>query len=161
MKLAITHTKKVPGQEDYSSEGFGATLEVEVPDEQAQDASSVQGWLRELYDQAKQAVEEQIRSVPRRNGNGGQTATGIFGRPSNGPQGNDGPAQGGGNGPGSSVASPKQLSYLISLGARNKLTFAELQRIAQERFACEDLYRLNRAQASQLIDELKPAGSTR
>ena len=28
MKLAITHTKKVPGQEDYSSEGFGATIEV-------------------------------------------------------------------------------------------------------------------------------------
>ena len=33
MKLAITHTKKVPGPEDYSSEGFGATLEVEVPDD--------------------------------------------------------------------------------------------------------------------------------
>ena len=42
MKLAITHTKKVPGQEDYSSEGFGATIEVEVPDDQSQDATVVQ-----------------------------------------------------------------------------------------------------------------------
>ena len=80
MKLAINFNRKEPGPEDYSSLGFGATIEVEVPDDQAQDASSVQGWLRELYDQAKQAVEEQIRSVPRRNGNGGQTATGLFNR---------------------------------------------------------------------------------
>ena len=58
MKLAITHTKKVPGPEDYSSEGFGATIEVEVPDDQAQDASSVQGWLKELAEQC----------APRRNG---------------------------------------------------------------------------------------------
>jgi hypothetical protein len=154
MKLAITHTKKVPGQEDYSSEGFGATIEVEVPEEQAHNTTSVQGWLRELYDQAKQAVEEQLRSVPRRN-NGGQTAAGIFGRPNNGPQGNDRPASGDGN------ATPKQISFLVSLGARNKLTFADLQRIAQERFQAEDLYRLSKQQASEMIDSLKPKPSRR
>ena len=117
MKLAINFNRKEPGPEDYSSLGFGATLEVEVPDDQAQDASSVQGWLRELYDQAKQAVEEQIRSVPRRNGNGGQTATGIFSR-SQDPNGAR-PASGG-NGP--QTATPKQISFLISavsLGIRS------------------------------------------
>ena len=36
MKLSVTHVKKVPGQEDYSSEGFGATIEVQVPDEAVQ-----------------------------------------------------------------------------------------------------------------------------
>ena len=137
----------MPGPEDCSSEGFGATLEVEVPDEQAQDASSVQGWLRELYDQAKQAVEEQIRSVPRRNGNP-NSSTGIFGQPNGQP---NQPGNGGG------TASPKQVSFLISLGARNKLTFADLQRIAQERFQVADLYQLPKQAASQLIDEMKPA----
>ena len=156
MKLAITHTKKVPGQEDYSSEGFGATLEVEVPEDQAQDASSVQGWLRELYDQAKQAVEEQIRSVPRRNGTQPAASSGIFNRSQ---ESNGGRPASGGNG--GQTATPKQVSFLISLGARNKLTFADLQRIAQERFQVADLYRLPKQAASQLIDEMKPAGSRR
>jgi hypothetical protein len=154
MKLAITHTKKVPGQEEYSSEGFGATIEVEVPDDQAQDAASVQGWLKELYDQAKQAVEQQLASVPRRNGNNqpAAQASGLFGRPNHPPE----PRQGN-----SSVATPKQISFLVSLGARNKLTFADLQKIAQERFAAEDLYRLSKSQASELIDSLKPETSRR
>ena len=60
-----------------------------------------------------------------------------------------------------STATPKQVSFLISLGARNKLTFADLQRIAQERFQVGDLYSLPKQAASQLIDEMKPAGSTR
>ena len=60
MKLAITYSMNVPGPEDYSSEGFGATLEVEVPEDQAQDASSVQGWLRDPYDQARQAAIQLI-----------------------------------------------------------------------------------------------------
>ena len=151
MKLAITHTKKVPGQEDYSSEGFGATIEVEVSDEQAQDASSVQGWLKELYDQAKQAVEEQIRSVPKRNGTQpAAQGSGLFGR-GNGNQST--PSRGNGQG----VATPKQVSYLISLGNRSKLTYADLVQVAKERFQAEDLYQLSKADASQLIDELKPA----
>ena len=149
MKLTISHTKKVPGQEEYSSEGFGATIEVEVPEEQSQDA--VQQWLRELYDQAKQAVEEQIKTVPKRNANQpAAQASSLFGMP-NQPERK-------GNG---QQATPKQISFLVSLGAKNKLTVADLQRIAQERFAAEDLYRLDKVQASQLIDEMKPAGSQR
>ena len=54
------------------------------------------------------------------------------------------------------VATPKQISFLVSLGARNKLTFANLQKIAQERFQAEDLYRLSKQQASEMIDSLKP-----
>ena len=152
MKLAITHTKKVPGPEDYSSEGFGATIEVEVPEEQARDAASVQGWLKELYDQAKTAVEEQIRSVPRRNGKSPSPSSGFFGRPNTQPN-----ATGNGN----QTATPKQVSFLIALGARNKLTYADLVRVAQERFQVPDLYQLTKQAASQMIDELKPAGSSR
>ena len=99
-------------------------------------------------------MEEQIRSVPRRNGNGGQTAAGIFGRPSDSP-----PEQRQGNSQG--IATPKQISFLVSLGARNKLTFADLQKIAQERFQAEDVYRLSKQQASEMIDELKPETSRR
>jgi len=155
MKLAITHTKKVPGQEDYSSEGFGATIEVELPDDQAQDAASVQGYLQELYEQAKAAVEEQLRSVPRRNGsgNGAQGAAGLF-RP-NGGNRSVSPGNGG------QTASPKQISFLVSLGARNRMTFADLQRMAQDRFRVEDLYQLDRSAASALIDELKGEGVRR
>jgi hypothetical protein len=156
MKLAINLTRKEPGQEDYSSIGFGATSEVEVPEDQAQDAASVQGWLKELYDQAKQAVEQQLAIVPRRNGNNqpASPASGLFSRPANNP-----PEQRPGNSQG--VATPKQISFLVSLGARNKITFADLQRIAQERFQAEDVYQLTKQAASQLIDELKPAGSAR
>ena len=110
--------------------------------------------LRELAEQCKQAVDEQIRSVPRRNGNHqpAAQASSLFGRPNNPPE-RPGNSQG--------VATPKQISFLVSLGARNKITFADLQKIAQERFAAEDLYRLSKSQASELIDSLKPETSRR
>ena len=61
MKLAITHTKTVPGQEDYSSEGFGATIEVEVPDEQSQDATVVRQWLQEFQPRSRSRSRRQPR----------------------------------------------------------------------------------------------------
>jgi len=152
MKLAITRTKKVPGHEDYPSEGFGATIEVTVPDEQSQDATVVQQWLQELYDQAKQAVEEQINALPGRNGNQPTVqASSLFGR-GNGSQ----PHKRSPNGNRQGVATPKQVSYLISLGTRSKLTYADLVQVAQERFKAEDLYQLSKQDASQMIDELMP-----
>ena len=148
---------KVPGQDDYSSEGFGATIEVEVPDEQSQDATAVQQWLQELYGQAKFAVEEQIKNVPKRNGNGAPAqASSLFGR-ANGNQ----PQQRSQNGNGQGVATPKQVSFLISLGARSKLSYADLVQVAQERFKAEDLYQLSSLDASVMIDELKPETSHR
>ena len=54
---AVTASKKIPGIEDYSSEGFSCTLEVEVPEEAGRDAKAVPGWLREFYAQAKASVE--------------------------------------------------------------------------------------------------------
>ena len=157
MKLAITHTKKVPGQQDYSSEGFGATIEVEVPDDQSQDATVVQQWLLELYAQAKQAVAEQIKALPGRNGNESNSqASSLFGR-SNGKQ----PERHSQGSNGQGVATPKQVSFLISLGARSKLTYADLVQVAQDRFKAEDLYQLSKLDASQMIDELKPVASQR
>lgn len=159
MKLAITHSKKVPGAEEYSSELFSAMIEVEIPEDAGRDANAVQGWLRELYAQAKTSVEEQIKSVPRRtNGNGGHSASGIFNRPGNGPAT---PRGNGGSGNGGRTASPKQISFLVSLGARNRLTFADLQRMAEERFRVADLYQLTKGDASALIDELKGEGARR
>ena len=158
MKLAITHTKKVPGQEEYSSEGFGATIEVEIPDETARDTETLRSYLAELYAEAKQAVEEQIKTVPRRNGDSqpAAQASSLFGRP-NGNQ----PEQRSRAGNGQGVATPKQVSSLISLGARNKLTYADLVQVAQERFKAEDLYQLSKQDASQMIDELKLESSPR
>lgn len=162
MKLAITHSKKVPGAEEYSSELFSAMIEVEVPEEAGRDAKAVQGWLKELYAQAKASVDEQIKSVPRRNGNGnGGSASGIFSRPGNGPSADRSAPRGNGGGNGGRTASPKQISFLVSLGARNRLTFADLQRMAEERFRVADLYQLTKGDASALIDELKGDGARR
>ena len=140
-------------QSGFSSIGVGATIEIDVADETARDAETLRSYLAELHREAKAAVEQQLASEPKRNGNGGQTTAGIFNRPNNGPaeqrQGN------------SQTATPKQISFLVSLGARNKLTFADLQQIAQERFAAEDLYRLSKQQASEMIDSLKPETSHR
>ncbi len=64
MRLATTHSKKIPGAEKYCSEIFSAMIEVKIPDETGRDATPVQGWLRELYAQAKSSVDEQIKTVP-------------------------------------------------------------------------------------------------
>jgi len=159
MRLAVTHSKKVRGAEEYSSKLFSAMIEVEIPEEAGRDAKAVQAWLRELYGQAKASVEEQIKSEPRRtNGNGGHSASGIFNRPGNGDRP---PHRGNGAGNGCRTASPKQISFLVSLGARNRLTFADLQRMAEERFRVADLYQLTKGDASPLIDELKGEGARR
>ena len=154
MKLTTSYTKKVPAEEDYSSVGVGAKIEIEIPDETARDTETLRSYLAELYSEAKAAVEQQLASVPRRNGNHqpASQASGLFNQPNNPPEQRQGNSQ---------TASPKQVSYIVSLGARNKITFADLQKIAQERFAAEDLYRLSKSQASELIDSLKPETSRR
>jgi hypothetical protein len=47
------------------------------------------------------------------------------------------------------------------LGARKKLTCADLHRIAQERFHVAEVYQLTKHVASRLLDEPKPEEARR
>ena len=64
MKLAISHSKKIPGAEDYSSEGFSCALEIEIPEETARYTETLRRYLTELYSEAKAAVEQQLAACP-------------------------------------------------------------------------------------------------
>ena len=62
MKLTVGHSRKIPALEEYSSSGFSCALEVEVPDEQSQDATVVQQWLHdfEIFEDFSPAERDDI-----------------------------------------------------------------------------------------------------
>jgi len=71
IKISTNISKKVPipGTE-FSSQQFGASMEIEVSD--ADTPENIQVRIRDLYSLVTQAVDEQISAATGNNGNGGQ-----------------------------------------------------------------------------------------
>jgi len=182
----VSCTKKRPNTEQYSSDAFSATLEVELPDAAFLNGN---GELRESLNRLFKEVEAQVNHQI--NGNGKNHGTDE--KPSRGlrearetpvddggarnrvsgdgqrlepPQGgsNGGRARAprnGGNGSQDTgdVASNKQINYLIGLATREaKMTLPELRAYVQRQVRKDDIYSLSKAEASAIIDTLKNGG---
>jgi len=149
IKLHASYGLKVPGPQEYSSESFHASAEVEVADNVQGDA--LKAALGALWNDLKSAVEEQIA-----NGH----KTGAKGGNGNGSNGHNG-----GNGhsrkaePVNRIASgepatKKQISYLLALARRKRNYSAEQTRDWLHRERNLALNSLSKAEAAGLIDEL-------
>jgi hypothetical protein len=161
IKLHASYSKKVPGQQEYSSESASASVEIELADG---DVASVPAKAAELWNTLKHAVEQQlagqtasrpaqpvqqpapqpVNRLPQNNGHNG-----------NGYHGNGGNGHAGGNGRKAGI-SDKQLKFVRSLVGELKplgLDFPAVEML------CDRLFRrrlddLDRAQASTLIGHL-------
>lgn len=162
MKVAVTFTKKSPGPEEYSSQGYHLTIETEPPAEIAQDREKLRLYVEELFAETKARVEDQVaasrpnpvrderrplvtttsRQAPGRFASRARTA-----EPTNG----NGHA---GNG-GTELASPKQLNFVRALGQQAGLSYGQVSALAEETFGKKDLRTLTKKEASVLIDELR------
>lgn len=160
MKIVSHYAKKV-GRENYGSECFSASVELDVGD--ATESVDLADRLAAMWAQLRDAVEAEIRkAAPDKtngNGNNGHAPAAPV---------NDGPIAGNGSahhqqGPrnggsaGNYVASPKQLSFLMGLASRNGIKPSELTnrvRALLENPAAT-VRDLTKKQASELIEELK------
>ena len=142
LKLNASYSKKVPAGEEYSSQSYHASVEVELPDGLSPD--QLQTRIHETFDLVRNSVEVELHGNSPGN-SGGSTA---YHGAKNTPQGdrshgrsNDGPA------------SPKQLSYLLDLARQRGIT---TQQIAA-RFQVTDIQYLTRQQCSSQINEWRAA----
>ena len=142
LKLNASYSKKVPAGEEYSSQSYHASVEVELPDGLSGEA--LQARIHETFDLVRNSVEAELHgNSPRNYGTylASNRSKNASQRSRSGARQNEAPA------------SPKQLSYLLDLARQRGIT---PQQIAA-RFQVPDIQHLTRQQCSDQIDEWRAA----
>ena len=134
LKLNASYSKKVPADGDYTSQSYHASIEVELPDGLSQD--QLQDRIHETFAMVRESVEAELHEKPAVNH--GDSA----------PQNNSKS-----DAHGSIPASPKQISYLLSLASRRGITPAQIA--AQNNVP--DVQQLSKRQCSALIEQWRVA----
>lgn len=142
LKLNASYSKKVPAGEEYSSQSFHASVEVELPDGLSGEA--LQARIHETFDLVRNSVEAELHGNVPRNHEGYPVAE----ERKTAPQGNR--AAGRQN---DVPASSKQLSYLLDLARQRGVT---PQQIAAQH-GVPDVRQLSKRQCSELINSWRAA----
>jgi hypothetical protein len=131
LKLNASYSKKVPVEgQDYSSQSYHASVEIEIPD--GLTSEQLQARIHQTFALVEDSVEAEL--------------TGNHPDSKGAPQGARIPA-----GP----ASPAQIQYLTDLAIRSKMDLKKLNAEAGRLFQVGDVAELTKKQASELIDRLK------
>ena len=142
LKLNTSYSKKVPAGEEYSSQSYHASVEVELPDGLTGEA--LQARIHETFEMVRNSVEAELHGKTPVN-YGGSAAVGA---PENGPQRNRSWARSQ-----EVPASPKQLSYLLDLARQYGVTPQQIA--AQHGLA--DVRQLSKRQCSEIINSWRAA----
>ena len=160
IKLHASYARKVPGQEQYSSDSASASVEIELPE-----GTNIPAKLAELWDITRSAVENQLgqrqpvnrvaQHMPDNNGGNGHQQPNRYNQPApqNHPPRN---GNGNGNGRGKAAISDKQRGFVKSLIGELKplgCDYPFVEALCQRLFQ-RGLDYLDRAQASTLIGHL-------
>lgn len=138
LKLNASYAKKVPAEGEYSSQSYHASVEVELPDGLTQE--QLNSKIHETFALVRDSVEAELH---------GRTVSPAPAQGTNNPV-NNYPNQGRNN---AIPASPKQISYLLSLARQRGVTPQQLA--AQYNVpALEDL---SKRQCSEIINNWKAA----
>ncbi len=152
IKIVASHSMKVPADQEFSSKSFHVGLEAEVAD--SLDNDGILGKTRELFALARAAVVRELNGKTPAVNPGTNGTTPRY-TPGNNGYGNNGGTNGNGNG---SLASPKQLQFVVGLAKKNG-GIKKLQDYIRENFGLDDLKLLNKKQASIIIETLLKGGS--
>ena len=158
---------------DYNSTGYSVNIDGEVM-APVSDAEAVVEQVRELFDLAEEALDQQIdrsqgvdamanrdeahrESQPaKRNENRAATGNGT-----RRPRGN-GSAGGNGHGGEEQPATNKQIQYLLSIGKRQRLSTAQLETKVEEILGYQvGVYDLSKQAAGVVIDALTSGNGAR
>ena len=143
LKLNASYSKKVPADGEFTSQSYHASIEVELPDGLSQE--QLNGKIHETFAMVRDSVEAEL------HGNAPVTHTTTE------PQGSRNPApqqtNRTTNATNTAPASPKQISYLLSLASRRGIT---PQQIAAQNHVA-DVQQLTKKQCSALIEQWRVA----
>ena len=139
LKLNASYSKKRPvAGEQYTSEGYHCSVEVELSD--AATPEQLQVKIHDTFALVRDAVEAELHGKP-----AAMTETAAQTAKTE-PAKSD-----------TTKASNKQVKYLLDLAKGKGLTLTALNARVQDRFKVETVYELARKDASKLVDELKAA----
>ena len=138
LKLNASFSKKVPTAEQFSSQSYHCSVEVELSD--AATPEQLQAKIHETFALVRDAVE-----------------TELHGKPAAKPEPAAQPAKAEPAKPDTAKASNKQVKFILDLAKGKGLSLSTLNTRVQEKFKVESVYSLDRKQASRLVDELKAA----
>ncbi len=142
LKATVHYSIKVPGEVEYSSEGYALSLEKEIfPG----DADYIQAQIHDTFALVKATVEAE--QAEKSSGNVVTLDTRHVTEPRNTRDEQRTPR-------GIRKASSKQISYINSLVGSNRIPLSELIADIQHRFNAKSLYDLTSKEASEIIDEL-------
>ena len=142
LKLNASYSKKVPADGEYTSQSYHASIEVELPDGLSQE--QLNGKIHETFAMVRESVEAELHGK------------GPVHHGTSEPQGSRDPAPQGNRSAGSdnaAPASPKQISYLLSLASRRGITPQQIA--AQNNVSAID--QLTKRQCSALIEQWRAA----
>ena len=142
LKLNAAYSKKVPAEGEYTSQSYHASIEVELPDGLSQEQLNEK--IHATFAMVRESVEAEL-GENNAHKNGELPA-----------QENANPAPQGNRSAGTNnavPASPKQISYLLSLANRRGITPQQIA--AQHNIATVD--QLTKRQCSALIEQWKAA----
>ena len=133
IKLSASVGRKQPGDLEFSSKSYHASLEKELPSDLS--AEQLNAEIHQTYAKLEQAIDEQ-----------------ISGKVTRFPQGQDRQRrQRAPEGP----ASQKQTTYLLDLAKARNVSLQQLDADIQERFGIESVYQLDRKSCSLMIDQMQ------
>ena len=142
LKLNASYSKKVPADGEYTSQSYHASIEVELPDGLSQE--QLNDKIHATFAMVRESVEAELHgNTPAKRGE-----YPVQEAPNPAPQGNRSASVGN-----AVPASPKQISYLLSLASRRGITPQQIA--AQNNVANID--QLTKRQCSVLIEQWKAA----
>ena len=138
LKLNASYSKKVPTSEQFSSQSYHCSVEVELSD--AATPEQLQAKIHDTFALVRDAVESELHGKPAAKPEpAAQSAKPEVTKPD------------------TAKASNKQVKFILDLAKGKGLTLSALNARVQDRFKVETVYDLARRDASRFVDELKAA----
>ena len=137
LRLNSSYSKKVPAEGQYSSQSYHCSVEAELPD--GLTSEQIKDRIHATFELCRNAVEAELQG-------GGAVAPAPTAVPTIAPplpQGRTG-----------NTASPKQIGFVKTLAARQRITPTDLIKLVAERYGVASVEELSKRQASELIDSM-------
>lgn len=148
LKVCSSYSKKIPGDAQYSSQQFHASVEIELSD--ALSPEQLQERIHQTFTVVRNTVESEISGNGNGNGHGESSPA-----PASRLGGFHVPVGDKTNGNGNGKASNAQIKYMTSLATEQDIRLSALNAYCQDNYKVESIYDLTKKQASELVDSLK------
>ena len=139
LKIIASFSKKVPAEQEYSSQQYFCTLEREVPDSAS--VEQIHDHIHATFSLVKQAVEDELSGKKPENAD-----LRVLPTSDSAPKAET-----------KEKASNRQVKYILDLAKGKGLGIAAINERVHQKFGVESVYALDRKSASKLVDELKAA----